>query len=96
MRTGYCQAGAVTNKLLPEQSQILKTNRRPNCSRFSLKSPSTCSQRNKENVLGRRGKALSIVLSLIAATAFALQGYDRAVMNGLVTLPTFLKVFPSM
>ncbi|KAJ6104876.1 hypothetical protein N7486_003565 [Penicillium sp. IBT 16267x] len=46
--------------------------------------------------LGLRGKALSIVLSLIAATAFALQGYDQAVMNGLVTLPTFLKVFPLM
>lgn len=46
--------------------------------------------------LGLRGKPLSIVLSIIGATAFALQGYDQAVMNGLVTLPTFLQVFPEM
>ncbi len=46
--------------------------------------------------LGLRGNTLSIVLSLVAATAFSLQGYDQAVMNGLVTLPTFLKVFSKM
>lgn len=46
--------------------------------------------------LGLRGRALSIVLSIVGATAFALQGYDQAVMNGLVTLPTFLQVFPQM
>ncbi|KAA8648819.1 sugar porter family MFS transporter [Aspergillus tanneri] len=46
--------------------------------------------------LGLRGRILSLVVSLVAATGFALQGYDQAVMNGLVTLPTFLRVFPEM
>ncbi|KAB8235730.1 general substrate transporter [Aspergillus alliaceus] len=46
--------------------------------------------------LGFRGRSLRTVLSLVAATAFALQGYDQAVMNGLLTLPTFLGVFPGM
>lgn len=45
---------------------------------------------------GLRGRSLNIVISVIAATAFALQGYDQAVMNGLVTLPTFLHRFPKM
>ena len=46
--------------------------------------------------LGLQGNALSIVLSIVAATAFALQGYDQSVMNGLLTLPTFLHRFPDM
>ena len=45
---------------------------------------------------GLRGRPLSVLVSLVAATAFMLQGYDQAVMNGLVTLPTFLSVFPEM
>ena len=45
---------------------------------------------------GLRGKPLSVLVSLVAATAFMLQGYDQAVMNGLVTLQTFLDVFPEM
>lgn len=45
---------------------------------------------------GLQGNSLGLVLSVVAATAFALQGYDQAVMNGLVTLPTFLSVFPKM
>lgn len=45
---------------------------------------------------GLRGNSLNIVISVVAATAFALQGYDQAVMNGLVTLPTFLHRFPDM
>lgn len=43
---------------------------------------------------GFRGKSLSTVLSIVAATAFALQGYDQAVMNGLLTLDTFKHQFP--
>ncbi|KAF7114907.1 hypothetical protein CNMCM5793_000677 [Aspergillus hiratsukae] len=43
---------------------------------------------------GLRGRSLTIVMSVIAATAFALQGYDQAVANGLLTLPTFLQTFP--
>jgi hypothetical protein len=45
---------------------------------------------------GLRGTSLSIAISIVAATAFALQGYDQSVMNGLVTLPTFLHRFPDM
>lgn len=45
---------------------------------------------------GLRGRPLGVLVSLVAATAFMLQGYDQAVMNGLVTLPTFLTVFPEM
>jgi hypothetical protein len=36
------------------------------------------------------------VIGIIGATAFALQGYDQAVANGLLTLSTFLSTFPSM
>ena len=45
---------------------------------------------------GLRGRPLAVVVSLVAATAFMLQGYDQAVMNSLVTLPTFDSVFPEM
>lgn len=43
---------------------------------------------------GLRGNVLSIVISLVAASAFAMQGYDQAVMNGLVTLQPSLLSFP--
>ncbi|QGI71293.1 hypothetical protein CEK26_003630 [Fusarium fujikuroi] len=45
---------------------------------------------------GLRGKPLSTLLSIVAATAFALQGYDQAVMNGLLTLDTFKHQFPQI
>ncbi|KAK0391277.1 hypothetical protein NLU13_0778 [Sarocladium strictum] len=45
---------------------------------------------------GLRGKSLTITLSIVAATAFLLQGYDQAVMNGLLTLDTFTHRFPLM
>ncbi|KAK1996596.1 general substrate transporter [Colletotrichum falcatum] len=45
---------------------------------------------------GLRGKPLGVLLSIVAATAFALQGYDQAVMNGLLTLDTFGRQFPQM
>ncbi|RFU26332.1 hypothetical protein B7463_g10001, partial [Scytalidium lignicola] len=44
--------------------------------------------------LGLSGKSLNAVIGIVGATAFALQGYDQAVANGLLTLETFLKVFP--
>jgi hypothetical protein len=46
--------------------------------------------------LGLRGKRLNIILSLIGATCFALQGYDQAVANGLLTLKSFVAVFPEI
>lgn len=43
-----------------------------------------------------RGKRLNIVLGVVGATCFALQGYDQAVANGLLTLPTWVAVFPQI
>lgn len=44
--------------------------------------------------LGISGKTLNFIIGIIGATAFALQGYDQAVGNGILTLKTFLSVFP--
>ncbi|KAL6697112.1 general substrate transporter [Trichoderma pleuroticola] len=44
--------------------------------------------------LGLSGKPLNFIIGIIGATAFALQGYDQAVGNGILTLKTFLNVFP--
>lgn len=43
---------------------------------------------------GLRGDKLTLVISLISATGFLLQGYDQTVANGLLTLPTFQSTFP--
>ncbi|PIA96044.1 Sugar transporter STL1 [Cercospora beticola] len=43
-----------------------------------------------------RGKRLRIALALTGAAAWILQGYDQALMNGLLTLPTFVKQFPEI
>lgn len=69
----------------------------PNILFLSSLSPTTLQLGTAKMVyLGLRGKALNVLVSLVAATAFMLQGYDQAVMNGLVTLPSFLGVFPQM
>jgi hypothetical protein len=41
-----------------------------------------------------RGKSLRLLIAFVGATAFVLQGYDQAVANGLLTLPTFISTFP--
>jgi hypothetical protein len=43
-----------------------------------------------------RGKPLTHALGVVCALAFTLQGYDQAVANGLVTLASFIKVFPEI
>ncbi|CAG8312614.1 unnamed protein product [Penicillium salamii] len=43
-----------------------------------------------------RGKSLSRVIGLIGAVGFVLQGYDQAVSNGLLTLGSFIAVFPQI
>jgi hypothetical protein len=43
-----------------------------------------------------RGKSLSIVIGLVGAVGFVLQGYDQAVANGLLTLGSFIAVFPQI
>lgn len=47
-------------------------------------------------VSGLRGRRLRLALALTGATAFVLQGYDQALMNGLLTLPTFEQTFPAI
>ncbi|CAN6666925.1 hexose transporter Hxt13p [Trichomonascus vanleenenianus] len=41
-----------------------------------------------------RGSALTILVGIVGATCFALQGYDQAVVNGLLTLDTWTTIFP--
>ncbi|KAJ5109804.1 hypothetical protein N7532_002449 [Penicillium argentinense] len=43
-----------------------------------------------------RGKSLGRVIGLIGAVGFVLQGYDQAVANGLLTLGSFIAVFPQI
>lgn len=43
-----------------------------------------------------RGKKLGRVIGLIGAVGFILQGYDQAVANGLLTLASFITVFPQI
>jgi hypothetical protein len=43
-----------------------------------------------------RGRKASILLGIVGAAAFALQGYDQAVMNGLLTLDDWVKIFPGI
>ncbi|KIW16519.1 hypothetical protein PV08_06574 [Exophiala spinifera] len=42
------------------------------------------------------GHALGLLVSCVGAVAFLLQGYDQAVVNGLLTLPTWEMRFPSI
>lgn len=41
-----------------------------------------------------RGPKLGRVIGLVGAVGFILQGYDQAVSNGLITLSSFVSVFP--
>ncbi|KAJ5950042.1 hypothetical protein N7454_001626 [Penicillium verhagenii] len=43
-----------------------------------------------------RGKNLGRVIGVIGAVGFILQGYDQAVANGLLTLASFIAVFPQI
>lgn len=45
---------------------------------------------------GLRGKRLQLALAVTGALAWILQGYDQAMMNGVLTLPSFVKTFPSI
>ncbi|KAF2003018.1 general substrate transporter [Amniculicola lignicola CBS 123094] len=45
---------------------------------------------------GLRGLNLNIAIAVIAGTDFALFGYDQGVMGGLLTLPSFLRLFPEI
>lgn len=43
-----------------------------------------------------RGSRLTVVLAVIGAMCFALQGYDQNVLNGLLTLQTWVDLFPQI
>ncbi|CAL5875114.1 uncharacterized protein PFLUO_LOCUS9418 [Penicillium psychrofluorescens] len=43
-----------------------------------------------------RGKSLGRVIGVVGAVGFVLQGYDQAVANGLLTLGSFIAVFPQI
>ncbi|KXT02087.1 hypothetical protein AC578_6693 [Pseudocercospora eumusae] len=43
-----------------------------------------------------RGRSLRYALALTGAAAWVLQGYDQALMNGLLTLPQFERQFPAI
>ncbi|KAL1876057.1 hypothetical protein Plec18167_005318 [Paecilomyces lecythidis] len=43
-----------------------------------------------------RGRNLSLVVGLVGALGFMLQGYDQAVANGLLTLKAFVEEFPAI
>ncbi|KAL7274385.1 hypothetical protein RUND412_002713 [Rhizina undulata] len=45
---------------------------------------------------GLRGTSLNIAIGLVAGTDFLLFGYDQGVMGGLLTLGSFVKIFPQM
>jgi hypothetical protein len=43
-----------------------------------------------------RGPRLSLAVGIVGALGFMLQGYDQAVTNGLLTLDSFVKTFPTI
>lgn len=43
-----------------------------------------------------RGRSLGRIIGLVGAVGFVLQGYDQAVANGLLTLGSFISVFPEI
>ncbi|KAI7388564.1 hypothetical protein KC336_g17324, partial [Hortaea werneckii] len=42
------------------------------------------------------GKRLQLTLAVTGAIAWVLQEYDQALMNGLLTLPSFIDTFPAI
>jgi hypothetical protein len=48
------------------------------------------------HIMAISGKRLQLALAITGAVAWILQGYDQALMNGLLTLPSFNKTFPSI
>jgi len=43
-----------------------------------------------------RGESLQRVIAVLGATAFLVQGYNKALMNGFTTLPAFLATIPQV
>ena len=45
---------------------------------------------------GLRGFRLNVAIGVVAGLDFLLFGYDQGVMGGLLTLPSFYKIFPQI
>ena len=45
---------------------------------------------------GLRGRSLCLLVGVVGAMGFLLQGYDQTVANGLLTLNSFVKTFPAI
>ncbi|KAI0129745.1 general substrate transporter [Xylariales sp. AK1849] len=45
---------------------------------------------------GLRGQALNYAVGIIAGTDFLLFGYDQGVMGGILTMPSYLNLFPAI
>ncbi|CAK7237301.1 hypothetical protein SEUCBS140593_009913 [Sporothrix eucalyptigena] len=45
---------------------------------------------------GLHGRKLNITMSVLAALVFMMQGFDQALVNGLLTLDTWVKTFPGI
>ena len=45
---------------------------------------------------GLKGQKLHHAIATLAGIGFILFGYDQGVMSGLLTLPSFVKIFPEM
>ncbi|CAK7224527.1 hypothetical protein SCUCBS95973_005547 [Sporothrix curviconia] len=48
------------------------------------------------SVSGLRGRKLNITMSVLAALVFMMQGFDQALVNGLLTLETWVQTFPQI
>lgn len=48
------------------------------------------------SIRGLRGQRLQLTVAITGAIAWILQGYDQALMNGLLTLPSFIATFPAI
>lgn len=46
--------------------------------------------------LGLKGSALQVAIGLIAGMDFLLFGYDQGVTGGLLSLESFIKIFPEI
>lgn len=43
-----------------------------------------------------RGESLQRMIAVLGAVAFLVQGYNQAMMNGFMTLPSFLETVPEV
>ena len=52
--------------------------------------------RGPNKFFGLRGFHLNLAIGVLAGLDFLLFGYDQGVMGGILTLPSFTKIFPEI